>query len=133
MRYDIDMAKRDGLYDGPEYESPYPSIEERITKICDICRRDIIVNHWPDKKPRTPLFKQFIVCPICDPRHPEDRYMKTGYRILYPHRLHVIRYAQVTRAMSIHGCINLEGPPGEDWPPENCKCAGCAARKLMPQ
>ena len=126
------MAKRDNIYANDWESALYPPREDMIHKNCDICGRDIVVNNWPDRKSRTPKFKSFVICPWCDPRHPEDRYLKEGYRILHPERLRVIRFAQVTRAMSLHGCINKEGPEGEDWPPENCKCAGCASRKLMP-
>lgn len=125
MRYDYAMAKRDLIYADMETESDYPPPEDMIHKNCQICGRDMVVNNWPDRKSRTAIFKGFIVCPWCDPRHPEDFYKKTGYRILHPGRLRVIRYAQVTRALAKHGCIR----PMEDG--ADCKCAGCAAVKLL--
>lgn len=102
-----------------------------VYKRCDICDAPFCVNNWEDRKARTPRFKGFVVCPNCDPRAVPDRYMKEGYRVIWPGRLRVIRYAQVTRAMGKHGCINKVGPEGEEWTEPTCKCAGCAARKLM--
>lgn len=104
-----------------------------VYKLCDVCAIPFCVNNWDDRKARTPRFKGFVVCSNCDPRAVPDRYMKEGYRVIWPGRLRVIRYAQITRAMSIYGCINMEGPEGEGWSPTNCKCAGCAAQKFFPQ
>lgn len=106
-----------------------------LYKVCGICGEPFCINNtkWNDGQSRTPRFKGFVICPICDPRHPDDRYMKEGYRVSQPVKLRVIRYAQVTRAMSIHGCINLTKFDHEDngIPSDKCKCAGCAAVKLM--
>lgn len=110
----------------------YPMTKERwnslmnsdqIWKICEVCGKAMIVNNWPDKRPRTPKLFDFIVCPRCDPRHPDDRGMKKGYRIMFPDRLRILRMMQVTRAVAKHGCLkdNEEG----------CKCAGCVAPKIL--
>jgi len=127
MRYDDDMAKRDTYYEGLDTTSPYPRPNEAIRKLCDICGLWIIVNNWPDGKSRTPMIKGFVVCASCDPRHPEDAYMKTGYRILQPRRMRAIRFAQIARAMSKHGCLRQLDPEQGD-----CKCAGCASMRLFP-
>lgn len=138
VRYDYDMAKipkRSGLYsDEMGYSSPYPDQQELIRKRCDVCGAEIVVNNWPDQKSRTPKIFDLVVCISCDPRHPEDHYTKVGYRILHRDRLRVIRLAQVTRAMSKHGCIKLiqDDDDGHWYPALDCKCAGCAARKLFP-
>jgi len=100
-----------------------------LYKLCDICQQPFCVNNWDDRKPRTPKYKGFIVCHMCDPRPIPDRFMKEGYRIVYPGRLRVIRLAQVTRALARRGCIVPDWH--KNYGDENCKCAGCAAVKLM--
>lgn len=115
--------KRSASYrDG--YTNTGPTQSEMVSKPCEICGRLFVVNNWPDSKSRTPKIFGLAVCPGCDPRHPEDYYVKEGYRILHPYRLRVIRLAQVTRALARRGCL------GEN--DEGCKCAGHAAMKLFP-
>jgi hypothetical protein len=97
----------------------------KVYKLCEICERPFCINNWDDKKKRTPRMFKFIICPDCDPRHPDDRYMKEGWRILQKHKLRIVRYAQVTRAMSLKPCLYIDYRP-------NCKCAACVAGKLMP-
>lgn len=115
------------IYAGDNYESPYPTPAEQIHKKCDICGLDMVVNNWADGKSRTPMYKGFVVCVTCDPRHIDDIYMKEGYRILHPRRLRIIKMAQVTRALSGVPCIRR--PIGD----VGCgKCAECVALKLFP-
>ena len=116
MRYKADMVAQ-------------VSNSENLYRRCDICLEPFCVNNWPDRKPRTPKFKDFIVCHLCDPRPIDDRFMKQGYRIVWPARLRVIRYAQITRALARRGCIVPDWH--ENFGSDNCKCAGCAAVKLM--
>lgn len=119
------MGKRDGIYDGVDYQSPYPTPAEQVHKACEICGIDMVVNNWDDKKSRTPKFLGFVVCVDCDPRAVDEHYLKEGYKIMFPRRLRVIRLAQVTRALARHGCLKpMEGV--------TCKCAGCAAGRLFP-
>ena len=99
-----------------------------LYKMCDICDRPFLVNNWPDKKPRTPKFKKFIVCLDCDPRFAQDRYMNDGYRIGHPARLRIINIAQVARALAARPC--KKAPPETFIP--NCKCPECVAGKLFP-
>lgn len=94
-----------------------------IWKQCEVCGLKIMVNNWADRKPRTPRIGGLIVCPSCDPRHSEDRYMKEGYRILHPRRVQVIRMAQITRAMATQPCMKN----GK----KKCKCPACTARKVV--
>ena len=106
-----------------------------LYKVCGICGEPFCINNtkWNDGQSRTPRFKGFVICPICDPRHPDDRYMKEGYRVSQPVKLRVIRYAQVTRALARMGCLRpMIGTEEEmkDYD-ANCKCAGCAAVKLI--
>lgn len=123
------MGKRDAMYSEEVFDSPYPAEEDLIYKQCDICGLAIAVNNWPDGKSRTPRFKKLIVCVDCDPRNIFDRYLKEGYRIMFPDRLRIIKLAQVTRALSNHGCLKK----GDDGLTKSgCKCAGCTAEKLMP-
>ena len=96
-----------------------------IYKVCDICAEPFCVNNWPDGKSRTPKFKGFVICGGCDPRPIDDRFLKEGYRIVWQNRLRVIRLAQVTRALARYGCLKSKEYLG------TCKCAGCAAVKLM--
>jgi hypothetical protein len=127
------MAKRDEVYTQMEYEpNGYPTHREGglafIVKNCDICRRAMTVNNWPDGKSRTPKFLGFIVCVDCDPRHSEDHYLKNDQgRIIHRGRLRVIRMAQVTRALARYGCLGRDA----EWEKPGCKCAGCTAFKLM--
>lgn len=119
------MGKRDEVYAGENYDTPYPTQGDFNSKPCDICGLSIIVNNWPDRKSRTPKFKDFVVCPDCDPRHPDDRFLKQGYRILHPRRLRAIHFAQISRAMGKRPCMR-----GEEL---GCgTCPACAAGKLFP-
>lgn len=47
----------------------------QIWKKCEYCDRDICVNNHDDRKPRTPKFLGLIICPSCDPRHPDDKWL----------------------------------------------------------
>lgn len=47
----------------------------KVYKTCGYCSRDIMVNNYPDRKTRTPMFLGLVICPWCDPRHPEDRWL----------------------------------------------------------
>lgn len=120
------MARRDAHYAGQHYESDYPDQDAMIHKRCQICGLDIVINNWPDKKSRTPKYKGFIVCPDCDPRHPADRYMKEGHRVLHRRRARIIALAQVTSAASKQFCRAGGGKA-------DCRCFTCAARKLFPE
>lgn len=40
---------------------------------CEYCDRTIMVNNYDDRKSRTPRFLGLVICPWCDPRHPDDR------------------------------------------------------------
>lgn len=94
--------------------------------LCDICNSPFCVNNtFEDRKPRTPKYKDFIVCIRCDPRHIDDRYMKEGYRIMHKPRLRIIQHCQVTRQLAKTGqCMN----PAK----LKCNCAACVAKKLWP-
>lgn len=116
----------------------YPLTDERwkqltesdaIYKRCDICGTPVNVNNWPDRKPRTPTIKDFVVCPNCDPRAVDDRYKKKGYRIMFRTRMRVIHFAMIVRAMKKYGCLKLDGKGDITI---GCKCAGCAAAKMFP-
>lgn len=119
------MAKRDAHYEGQQYDSTYPTHEEMVWKQCEVCGSEICVNNWPDKKNRTPKYKGLIVCPECDPRHPEDRYMKEGYRVLHRRRARIIALARIAQAASQKPCV--KGDFGT-----NCRCFSCTARKFFP-
>lgn len=94
-----------------------------IYKQCGICGNKFCVNNWLDHKSRTPRLGGFVICPDCDPRHLEDRYLREGYRILHPRRLRLVRMAQITRAMATQPCMKL----GD----KKCKCPSCTARKVV--
>lgn len=98
---------------------------ENLYVHCNICGNPFCVNNaFEDRKPRTPKYKDFIVCLMCDPRHIDDRYMKEGYRILHRGRLRIIQMAQVVRQATKWECRNPDKL--------KCNCASCVARKLMP-
>lgn len=108
----------------PRQDRSYIVTSEKVYKVCDICGLPICVNNYPDGKSRTPRFKKFIVCPGCDPRHPDDKFMKQGARILHPTRLRVIHFAMIARALAARPCSkNRE---------YGCKCPECVAGKLFP-
>lgn len=55
-----------------------PQLEDQSWKKyanCDYCSRRIMVNNYDDKKSRTPRFLGLIICPWCDPRHIDDRWV----------------------------------------------------------
>ena len=93
--------------------------------ICDICNRPFLVNQFEDHKPRTPKYKNFVICIMCDPRHLDDRYMKTGYRMIHPAKQRIVAMAMIARALATRRCSK----------PERsffCKCPECVAGKLFP-
>lgn len=47
----------------------------QIWKKCEYCDRDVCVNNYDDRKPRTPKFMGLVICPWCDPRHPDDKWL----------------------------------------------------------
>lgn len=98
-----------------------------VYKLCEICGQPFCINNWDDKKPRTPKFKDFVICGGCDPRPLGQRYLKQGYTIVYRDRLRVVQIAQVTRALARRACLRLN--PTDD----DCRCASCTARKLFPE
>lgn len=54
-----------------------PQLADRswlVWKHCGYCDRSICVNNYDDRKARTPKFMGFIICPVCDPRHIDDRW-----------------------------------------------------------
>jgi len=92
---------------------------------CDICKRPFVVNAgFEDRKPRTPRYKDFIICIQCDPRHPDDRFMKQGWRIMSKPKLRIVQMAQIVRQMGTWECKN----PNKI----KCNCAVCVAKKLFP-
>jgi hypothetical protein len=96
---------------------------------CEICERPFCVNAgFEDRKPRTPKYKGLVICPDCDPRHHQDRYLKEGYRIAHRHRLRIIQMAQVCQALATRPCRKAE--PGSFIP--KCRCPECVAGKLFP-
>lgn len=124
--YNDDMGKRDALYAGEDYASPYPSKEEQVHKQCDICNLDMIVNNWDDKKSRTPKIYDLVVCVDCDPRNIDDRYLRKGYRIMHRRRLRIVNMARIVRAVAKLPCLSGKGYAG------GCKCSHCAAGRLFP-
>jgi hypothetical protein len=128
MRYDECMRNRDILLGNEKYDSPYPSQAELKHKNCDICGLDIVVNNWPDRKSRTPKFKDFVVCTECDPRYIDDRLLGIQLPVkVNRRRMRILNLARVVRALAKHGCLLH----GDDWEKPGCKCAGCAAIKLF--
>lgn len=92
-------------------------------KFCDICDRPFCINNYPDGKSRTPRMYRFVICADCDPRHPDDRWLEKP-RILHRHKLRIVRFAQITRALTVRPCSKKGEMP--------CKCPECTAGKLMP-
>ena len=55
-----------------------PQLEDQSWKRyknCEYCGRSIMVNNYDDKKSRTPKFLGLVICPWCDPRHVDDRWV----------------------------------------------------------
>lgn len=119
------MAKRDAHYAGQNYESDYPDPEDHIRVNCEVCGSSMVINNWPDKKKRTPKYKELVICPECDPRHPADRYLKKGYRVLHKRRVRITTLALIARAASHQPCA--KGTFDAD-----CRCHTCIARRLFP-
>lgn len=126
------MISRGEIYKGPEHASPYPGPDEHIRKNCDVCGDSMIVNNWPDKKPRTPKFKGLIVCVGCDPRSAAQRYLKEGYQVIHPDRLRIIKLALITKWASTQRCLKNPDEPGLGTFVPNCKCVTCVAGQLFP-
>lgn len=42
---------------------------------CEYCGRTIMVNNYDDRKSRTPRFLGLVICPWCEPRHVDDRWL----------------------------------------------------------
>jgi len=98
---------------------------DELWVFCEICNRPFCVNNgFEDRKPRTPRYKNFIICINCDPRHPDDRYKKQGYRIMSKPKLRLVQMAQIVRSLTTQQCLN----PNKI----KCNCAVCVAKKLFP-
>lgn len=109
----------------PRHDLSFIVTSTKIYKTCDICDRPFCVNNYDDKKSRTPKYKDFVICVECDPRHPEDRWVKERPRILWKNRLRIVHFAMISRALAARPCSK---PPAK----LGCKCPECVAGKLMP-
>lgn len=114
------MGKRTEVY--LEGVSPYPSSWEQIKKPCDFCGLEIVVNNFPDKRPRTPKLWGMVICVDCDPRHIDDRWKKKGARVIHPRRLLKCQSVRLTKLLAKRGCDHEEHDP---------KCFACVAKKVV--
>ena len=127
---ETNQARVEGVASKRYKEGRWESIinNPSIYKQCQVCHYKFVVNNWDDRKSRTPRLAGLIVCAKCDPRHVDDRHLKTGYRILHPDRLFIFKQALLTQNVAAGKCLNK---PKKGKKPKGCKCVRCQARKLL--
>lgn len=97
-------------------------------KTCDVCGNHFCVNcGWEDRKPRTPKYQGFVICPNCDPREYDPHYPFLGDQIRRTRRgrfcYRVVMMMVVIRILAKRDCERFEDK-------SNCKCLPCTARKI---
>jgi len=112
----------------PRHDLSFIVTSTKVYKVCDICDRPFCVNNHDDGKSRTPRFKKFVICIDCDPRHPDDRWLKEGARVWKKDKLRIVHFAMISRALAARPCSKA---PAETMLTK-CRCPECAAGKLFP-
>lgn len=123
---DEDILLRAGdRYTTPDAFLQWLNNSPNLYAVCDVCHRDFCVNcGYEDGKPRTPKYKNFVICLTCDPRHPDDRWDDKP-RIVSRPKLRLVQMAQVVKAVANKPCFKAE-------PTFPCKCPSCVAGKMFP-
>lgn len=120
-------SKRQSVYQPTADSITLP--QNQITKECQFCGRTIVVNNYSDRKPRTPKIFDMAICPWCDPRHTDDRWIAKP-RIAKPVLWRTIASVRIAMKVARMGCLRalIEGRDSTPNPAE-CKCPGCVASK----
>lgn len=72
-----------------------------------------MVNNYDDKKSRTPRFLGLVICPWCDPRHPDDRWVwSKDTKGQKPRIAHPVRYRTIISTWLVR---QLMRGVGSDW------------------